>query len=80
MHQRWQDVQRYLARQRQAFTLITAPEVRPVVLRSPKAESQARGVLLLKPEEPHAVLIVQTSHSTGPGLPALVGIRRSPAG
>jgi anti-sigma-K factor RskA len=59
VHQRWQDVQRYLALQRQAFTLITAPEVRPVVLRSPKAESQARGVLLLKPEEPHAVLIVQ---------------------
>ena len=50
VHQRWQDVQRYLALQRQAFTLITAPEVRPVVLRSPKAESQARGVLLLKPE------------------------------
>ena len=59
VHQRWQDVQRQLALQRQAFTLITAPEVRPVVLRSPKAESQARGVLLLQPEEPHAVLIVQ---------------------
>ena len=69
VHQRWQDVQRYLALQRQAFTLITAPEVHPVVLRSPKAESQARGVLLLKPEEPHAVLIVQTSHlSTRTGL------------
>ncbi len=59
VHQRWQDVQRHLALQRQAFTLIMAPEARPVVLRSPKAESQARGVLLLKPEEPHAVLIVQ---------------------
>ena len=59
VHQRWQDVQRRLALQSQAFTLIMAPEARPVVLRSPKAESQARGVLLLKPEEPHAVLIVQ---------------------
>ena len=59
VHQRWQDVQRHLALQRQAFTLITAPEARPVVLRSDKAESQARGILLLKPEEPHAVLIVQ---------------------
>ena len=59
VHQRWQDVQRHLALQRQAFTLITAPEARPVVLRSDKAESQARGILLLKPEEPNAVLIVQ---------------------
>jgi anti-sigma-K factor RskA len=59
VHRRWQDVQRHLALQRQAFTLITAPEARPVVLRSPKAESHARGVLLLKPEDPHAVLIVQ---------------------
>ena len=59
VHQRWQDVQRHLALQRQAFTLITAPEVRPVVLRSPKAESPARGVLLLKPDDPDAVLIVQ---------------------
>jgi len=59
VHQRWQDVQRQLALQRQAFTLITAPEARPVVLRSDKAESQARGVLLLQPEDPHAVLIVQ---------------------
>jgi anti-sigma-K factor RskA len=59
VHQRWQDVQRHLALQRQAFTLITAPEARPVVLRSDKAESQARGILLLKPEESHAVLIVQ---------------------
>ena len=69
VHQRWQDVQRHLALQRQAFTLITAPEARPVVLRSDKAESQARGVLLLKPEEPHAVLIVQDLpplHRTGP--------------
>ena len=59
VHQRWQDVQRHLALQRQAFTLITAPEARPVVLRSDKAESHARGTLLLKPEEPNAVLIVQ---------------------
>jgi len=59
VHQRWQDVQRHLALQRQAFTLITAPEARPVVLRSDKADSQARGILLLKPEDPHAVLIVQ---------------------
>jgi anti-sigma-K factor RskA len=59
VHQRWQDVQRYLALQRQAFTLITAPEARPVVLRSDKADSRARGVLLLKPAEPNAVLIVQ---------------------
>ena len=59
VHQRWQDLQHHLALQRQAFTLITAPEVRPVVLRSPKAESPARGVLLLKPDDPHAMLIVQ---------------------
>jgi anti-sigma-K factor RskA len=59
VHQRWQDLQRHLALQRQAFTLITAPEARPVVLRSDKAENQARGLLLLKPEEPHAMLIVQ---------------------
>jgi anti-sigma-K factor RskA len=59
VHQRWQDVQCYLALQRQAFTLITAPEARPVVLRSDKADSRACGVLLLKPEEPNAVLIVQ---------------------
>jgi len=59
VHQRWQDMQRHLALQRQAFTLITAPEAHPVVLRSDKAESQARGILLLKPEEPDAVLIVQ---------------------
>ena len=52
-------MQRQLALQRQAFTLITAPEARPVVLRSDKEESQARGILLLKPAEPHAVLIVQ---------------------
>ena len=58
VHQRWQDVQRYLALQRQASTLITAPEAHPVVLRSDKADSSARGVLLLKPEEPNAVLIV----------------------
>ena len=59
VHQRWQDVQRQLALQRQAFTLITAPEVRPVLLRSDKADSRARGLLLLKPDDPHAVLIVQ---------------------
>jgi len=59
VHQRWQDVQRHLALQRQAFTLITAPEARPVVLRSDKPDSQARGILLLKPEEQNAVLIVQ---------------------
>ena len=59
VRQRWQDVQRHLALQHQVFTLITAPEARPVVLRSDKVDSQARGVLLLKPEEPHAVLIVQ---------------------
>ena len=59
VHQRWQEVQRHFAIQRQAFTLITAPETRPVVLRSDKAESQAHGILLLKPAEPHAVLIVQ---------------------
>jgi anti-sigma-K factor RskA len=59
VYQRWQDVQRHLVLQRQAFTLITAPEARPVVLRSDKSDSQARGILLLKPEEPHAMLIVQ---------------------
>ena len=59
VHLRWQDVQRQLALQHQAFTLITAPEMHPVILRSGKVESQARGVLLFKPEESHAVLIVQ---------------------
>ena len=59
VHKRWQDVQRQLALQRQAFTLITAPEVRPVVLRSDAAGSRARGLLLLQPADPHAVLIVQ---------------------
>jgi anti-sigma-K factor RskA len=59
VHQRWQDMQRHLALQHQAFTLIAAPEVRPVVLRSDKPDSRARGLLLLKPEDPHAVLIVQ---------------------
>jgi anti-sigma-K factor RskA len=59
VHQRWQDVQRQLALQRQAFTLITAPEVRPVVLLSDKADSRARGLLLLRPDDPHAVLIVE---------------------
>src|SRR5262245_39461690 len=59
VHQRWQDVQRLLALQRQAFTLITAPEARPVVLRSDKADSRARGLLLLKPDDPRAGLTVQ---------------------
>ena len=59
VRQRWQEVQRQLALQRQAFTLITASEARPVPLRSDKAESRARGLLLLKPNDPHAVLIVQ---------------------
>jgi anti-sigma-K factor RskA len=59
VHQRWQDVQRQLAMQRQAFTLITAPEARPVRLHSDKADSRARGLLLLQPDNPHAVLIVQ---------------------
>jgi anti-sigma-K factor RskA len=59
VHQRWQEMQPHFALQRQAFTLITAPEARPVVLRSDKAESQARGILLLTPAEPHAMLIVQ---------------------
>jgi anti-sigma-K factor RskA len=58
VHQRWQDMQRHVALQHQAFTLITAPEARPVVLRSDKPDSRARGLLLLKPEDPHAVLIV----------------------
>lgn len=59
VQQRWQEVQRQLALQRQAFTLLTAPEARPVALRSDAAGSRARGLLLLKPEDPHAVLIVQ---------------------
>jgi len=59
VQQRWQDLQHHVALQRQAFTLITAPEARPVVLRSDKAENPARGVLLLQPAEPEAVLIVQ---------------------
>ena len=59
VRQRWQDVQRYLTLQHQAFMLITAPEARPVILRSDKADSQAHGILLLKPEESNAVLIVQ---------------------
>lgn len=64
VHQRWQEGQRQLALQRQTLTLITAPQARPVALRSDKAESQARGVLLLQPAEPQAVLIVH-------GLPPL---------
>src|SRR5919197_1379065 len=59
VHQRWQDVQRQLAMQRQAFTLITAPEARPVPLRGGKTDSRARGLLLLRPDDPHAVLVVQ---------------------
>jgi hypothetical protein len=69
VHQRWQDVQRQLVLQRQAFTLITAPEARPVPLRSDKADSRARGLLLLKPDDPQAVLIVHDLppyHRTGP--------------
>jgi hypothetical protein len=58
VQQRWQDVQRQLALQRQTFTLLTAPEARPVPLRSDKAESQARGVLLLQPQTSDAALIV----------------------
>jgi len=58
VQQRWQEQQRQVAQQRQAFTLITAPETRPVVLRSDQAASPARGVLLLQAVEPEAVLIV----------------------
>ena len=54
-----QDVQRQWLCQRQAFTLLTAPEARPVPLRSNQADSRARGFLLLKPDDLHAVLIVQ---------------------
>jgi hypothetical protein len=54
-----QDVQRQLALQREAVTLLTAPEARPVPLRSDKADSRARGFLLLQPDDLHAVLIVQ---------------------
>jgi hypothetical protein len=54
-----QDVQRQLALQRQAFTLLTAPEAHPVPLRSDKADSRARGFLLVEPDDLHAVLIVQ---------------------
>src|SRR5215831_855671 len=59
VQQRWQEQQRQVAQQRQAFTLITAPETRPVVLRSDQAASPARGVLLLEPTAPTALLIVQ---------------------
>src|SRR5262249_25613351 len=54
VQQRWQEGQRQLALQRQAFTLITQPETRPVVLRSDQAASPARGVLLLQAVEPEA--------------------------
>jgi len=59
VQQRWQEGQRQLALQRQAFTLITQPETRPVVLRSDQAASPARGVLLLEPTASAALLIVQ---------------------
>src|SRR5262249_25650707 len=59
VYKRWQDLQHQLALQRQAFTLITAPEARSVQLRSDKPDSRARGLLLLKSDDPHAVLIVQ---------------------
>jgi anti-sigma-K factor RskA len=59
VQQRWQEGQRQLALQRQAFTLITAPETRSVVLRSDQPTSPARGVLLLAPAAPAALLIVQ---------------------
>jgi hypothetical protein len=59
VHKQWQNLQYELTLQRQAFTLITAPEARLVQLRSDKADSRARGLLLLKSEDRHAVLIVQ---------------------
>jgi len=59
VHKLWQEVQQQLAVQRQAFTLITAAEARPVLLRSDAADSRARGILVLRPTDPHAVLIVQ---------------------
>jgi len=59
VQQRWQEGQRQLALQRQAFTLITAPGTRSVVLRSDQATSPARGVVLLEPAAPTALLIVQ---------------------
>jgi len=59
VQQRWQAGQRQLALQRQAFTLITAPGTRAVVLRSDQATSPARGVVLLEPAAPTALLIVQ---------------------
>jgi hypothetical protein len=45
--------------QRQVFTLLVAPEMRRVFLRSDKTESHAHGVLLLQPDDPQAVLMVQ---------------------
>jgi anti-sigma-K factor RskA len=59
VHKRWQNLQQQLTQQRQVFTLITAPEARLVQLRSDKPDSRARGLLLLKSDEQHAVLIVQ---------------------
>jgi len=52
-----QDAQRQLALQRRAFTLLMAPEARPVPLHSDN--SPARGFLLPKPDDLHTVLIVQ---------------------
>jgi anti-sigma-K factor RskA len=51
-------IQQQLDLQREALLLLTMPETRPVVLRSEKAESRARGVLLLQPDTPNAMLIV----------------------
>src|SRR5262245_65930142 len=59
MHKQWQHLQQQLTLQRQAFTLIAAPEVRLVQLHSDKADSRARGLLLLQSTDQHAVLIVQ---------------------
>jgi len=59
VQQRWQEGQRQLALQRQAFTLITAPGTRAVGLRSDQPTSPARGVVLLEPATSAALLIVQ---------------------
>ena len=64
VQQQWQAVQRQLAMQQQTFTLLTAPDARPVPLQSDHAESQARGILVLQPAAPNAALIVH-------GLPPL---------
>lgn len=46
-------------RQPPVFTLLVAPEMRRVFLRSDKTENPAHGVLLLQPDDPQAVLVVQ---------------------